>query len=267
MQAIFNRVIPDHFEQAGSNHTATHIHISRDPLLTTEELAALAKFALYYEGALNMLVPPHRQGTDPHWAQSNCGDMNPALRRLPLAQCLLTIDDALNEAVASGQGSTSAASTARTDKRNEPVVKVMNLYDKDSLLGRSGKAKNGEHFIHAKGYKWDFAGMIPSDENIKGSGRGTVEFRQPPGSHSAEDAAIWIVLGCAFVAGAVVVDASHVYPKPDGSGGSLEELEGFLYAGAEHLGWASLWPLDKVIQCAHARTLPWLRAAGMEGQR
>ena len=266
MKAIFERALPNHFELVDSDKTATHIHISRDPPLSTEELASLVKLALYYEESLDKLVPQHRQGTDPYWAQSNSGDKNPALRGLPLTQRLQTVDRALLKAQEGGQGSTSAAATARTDKRNKPVVKVMNLYDGASNLGLSGKSKDGKPFINAKGYKWDFAGMIPLDGNIKGSGRGTVEFRQPPGSLRAEHAATWILLGCAFVAGAVVADPSQLHAKPDGRGGSLEELEAFLYAGAAHLGWTKLYPLDELIQCAREERLPWSTPAGMEWQ-
>lgn len=80
-----------------------------------------------------------------------------------------------------------------------------------------------------------------------GSGRGTVEFRQAPGSLAAEDAEGWVTLALAFVAGSVSMnmdmsvlgDSNH-----EEEGATMDDLWDLLVGGAEALGWESLGEVE-----------------------
>ncbi|KAK3334223.1 putative amidoligase enzyme-domain-containing protein [Cercophora scortea] len=207
LETIFS-VLHGKFTLHPSPHCSTHVHISGTPHpLSPSELAALAKSALYYEPALDALVPPARRGSA-YWCQSNRS--NPSLTGLDLATCL----DALGH----------AGSSVRH------VVEAMNLFPANSPYGRAhGRQKD---FVRGKVYKWDFTGMMSG-------GRGTVEFRQAPGSVAAADATGWVTLAVAFVVGAMAV-GPQLGGVGVGEGASAEELWALLAGGAEVLGWESL---------------------------
>jgi hypothetical protein len=224
-----------------SPHCSTHVHISGTPTpLSPTELAALAKSVLYYEPALDALMPPTRRtttaassssstssgggGTGGYWCQSN--RLNPALAPLAssLPACLAAIDHA----------SSVNPSSAR------PVVEAVNLFPAASAYGRAhGKTKD---FVRGKVYKWDFTGML-------GGGRGTVEYRQAPGSLRAEDAAGWVTLAVAFVVGAMAVGprlgAGHADAE---DGATTDELWAMLATGAEAIGWTSLGAVEGLFE-------------------
>ena len=170
---------------------------------------------LYHEPALDHLVPANRRGSSAYWCQSNRA--NPALKLYgDLGTCFDRIDQALG-------------SSMEKDKVL-PIVEAMNLFPAASAYGKShGKTKD---FVRGKVYKWDFTGMVP------GHGRGTIEFRQAPGSLTADDAAGWVTLVVAFVAGAVSVGPFLGEGHPDGA--TPDELWALLAQGAEALGWESL---------------------------
>ncbi|KAL2195414.1 hypothetical protein P885DRAFT_70515 [Corynascus similis CBS 632.67] len=214
---------------------SSHVHISRQPALSPHELAALAKATLYFERALDALMPPERGPNASHWAQSNRHANNPALTGLTLAECLAKVD------------AVSFADTAS-------LVETMNLVSRESRYGMVCRKK--AHFVRGKTYKWDFTGLLSSSPSLSrhDGGRaedrgieGTVEFRQPPGSRTAAEAAGWAMLGVAFVAGAIEIGAGLgvlgggvVYEE----GGSKEELWQLLEKGREALGWPDLQVLD-----------------------
>ncbi|KAK0647046.1 putative amidoligase [Cercophora newfieldiana] len=225
LTTIFN-TLHSSFNLVASPHCSTHVHISGHPLpLDASALAALAKCALYYEPALDLLVPAGRRNSTAYWCQSNRA--SPALRPLnSLGDCLSLID------VAEATGSI------------RPVVEAMNLFPAASAYGRAhGKHKD---FIRGKVYKWDFTGMLASSGSTS---RGTVEFRQPSGSLSAEEAAAWVTLAAAFVAGAMAVG-----PNLGGDigvqGASPEELWALLASGGEMLGWESLGGVEGLFERA-----------------
>ncbi|KAK0703909.1 putative amidoligase [Lasiosphaeria miniovina] len=209
------------FTLTASPHCSTHVHVSRagarGPLSATD-LAALAKAALYYEPALDVLVPAGRRGTAAYWCQSNRA--NPALAGRGLAECLAVVDAVSGDARA--------------------VVEAVNLFPAGSAYGRAhGKLKD---FVRGKVYKWDFTGML---QGGGGGARGTVEFRQAPGSLVADDAAAWVTLAVAFVVGATAVGARLGGPEVDVTGGAgPDELWALLAAGAEALGWESLGAVE-----------------------
>ncbi|KAK3339935.1 putative amidoligase enzyme-domain-containing protein [Lasiosphaeria hispida] len=212
-----------------SAHCSTHIHISGTPHpLSASGLAALGKAALYYEPALDRLVPPARRGSSAYWCQSNRA--SPGLRGLAsLGDCLAVLDAA------------EAAGTARA------VVEAVNLFPAASAYGRAhAKVRD---FVRGKVYKWDFTGMLAPPGGAGGGQtvRGTVEFRQPSGSLVADDAAAWVTLAVAFVAGAMAVGPS-LGGGGVGQGASMEELWALLASGAEMLGWESLGVVEGLFE-------------------
>ncbi|KAK0624098.1 putative amidoligase [Immersiella caudata] len=221
LTTIFNTLHPS-FNLVPSPHCSTHVHISGTPIpLDTAALAALAKCALYYEPALDLLVPPGRRGSTAYWCQSNRS--SPALHPLTSTlDCLSLLDDA------------EATGSVR------PVVEAMNLFPAASAYGRAhGKHKD---FIRGKVYKWDFTGMLAGS-------RGTVEFRQPSGSVSGEEAAAWVTLAAAFVAGAMAVGPSLGGDVGE-HGATAEELWAILVSGGEMLGWEGLGGVEGLFERA-----------------
>ncbi|KAK3311857.1 putative amidoligase [Apodospora peruviana] len=232
LETIFS-VLHASFTLAASSHCSTHVHVSGTPTpLSAAELSALAKAALYYEPALDRLVPPSRRGSAAYWCQSNRA--NPSLQQLGLAECLATLDHVIDP----DDGITG-------NVRN--IVEAMNLFPANSAYGRAhGKKKD---FMRGKVYKWDFTGMLPSSNSssVQGAGRGTVEFRQPPGSLVADDASGWITLAVAFVVGAMAVGPRLGGADVNG-GASPEELWALLASGAEALGWESLGAVEGLFE-------------------
>ncbi|KAM7195402.1 putative amidoligase enzyme domain containing protein [Rhypophila sp. PSN 637] len=237
LSKIFSVVQSSAYNVVPSANCSTHVHISGTPVpFSAQELAALAKCALYFESALDLLVPSGRRASTAYWCQSNRA--NPALRRVEL--------DSLSTGGTGGLGKTEILSS---------IISAMNLFPSNSAYGRSHAKK--KDFLRGKVYKWDFTGMLPSSmpsassTTTKGgenAGRGTVEFRQPPGSLSAEDAAGWITLALAFVVGAMAVGprlgAGGGHAEEIQNGSSPEELWELLSGGAEVLGWESLGAVE-----------------------
>lgn len=134
----------------------------------------------------------------------------------------------------------------------------MNLFPAASAYGKAhGKKHN---FIRGKVYKWDFTGMLTRSSSSSSSSRdgsimparGTVEFRQPPGSTSAEDAKGWVSLVLAFVAGVTTTSSTWSVSSAMGvaggksEGGSVEELWGVVVSGASVLGWEGVGAADGI---------------------
>lgn len=225
------------FNLKHSVQCATHIHISRFPTpLSANDLAALGKAALYYESALDRLVPEHRLGrtNKAYWARSN--RLVPLFVGLSLSECHARIDDA-----ATATGGMTPASEAY------PVVQAMNLFPVNSVRGSSHRKQ--EDFIRGKGYKWDFTGMLSAQEYDpkEGGGRGTVEFRQPPGSMTAVDAETWTKLTVAFVVGVLDVGPMLGKGKFNEDGASLDDLWMLLVQGGKAVGWEDLGLLEGLL--------------------
>ncbi|KAH8898937.1 hypothetical protein GQ53DRAFT_635257 [Thozetella sp. PMI_491] len=205
-----------------SSACSTHVHISAAPdLLSAPELATLGKAVLYYEEALDQLVPTGRRGSTAYWCQSNRA--NPALKHLEdLSACFDRIDQA-------------AATSLEKDKML-PVIEALNLFPAASAYGKShGKTRD---FVRGKVYKWNFSGMLP------GQGLGTVEYRQAPGSITADQAAGWVTLMATFVAGAISLGPYVGHGEADTA--TSEELWSLLVGGADSLGWGSLGAVEEL---------------------
>ncbi|GAB1320938.1 Amidoligase enzyme [Madurella fahalii] len=221
-----------HFLVSPSAKCATHVHVSGAPApLSAGELAGLAKTAVYFEPAVDFLVPADRRGAT-YWCQSNRA--SPALQGLALGECLAALDGA----AAAG----AAAEAAADGMGTAAVVEAMNLVAAASPAGRS--FRHTADFVHGKVYKWNFTGMLPG-------GSGTVEFRQPPGCATAGDAAAWVRFTLAFVVGAMnhgpALGRDGVWA---GAGESFEELWELLDMGRRGLGWARLDGVDQLFERA-----------------
>lgn len=214
MDLIFS-TIRHYFVMAPSPHCSTHVHVSATPMpLSPAELAALAKAALYFEPALDQLVPADRRASTAYWCQSNRASLG--LRSLGLDDCLVMVDAAPDVPA---------------------LVESMNLFPATSTYGRAHGKKHD--FVRGKVYKWDFSRMLPRSSTSKGVSlsQGTVEFRQPPGSRSAEDAKGWITLVLALVSGATKTTSWAPLSAEGVEGASLAELWELVVTGAEMLGW------------------------------
>lgn len=259
-----------------SGNCSTHVHVSATPSpLGAAELCSLAKAALYFEPALDQLVPADRRASTAYWCQSNRASI--VLRALGLGDCLGLIDAAAyltptSSALKVGPSAVSPSSShfspsssfssSSTGSNGSPeaglgrglgsvegelaatraVVETMNLFPAASAYGKAHGKKHD--FIRGKVYKWDFTGMLPHHSHSSSSSstpaRGTVEFRQPPGSRCAEDAKGWAALALAFVAGVTApgwLASGGMGMRMGAEGGSVEELWAVVVAGASALGW------------------------------
>lgn len=231
MEVIFSTV-RHYFVVAHSPHCSTHIHISGTPMpLSSTELSALAKAALYFEPALDQLVPADRRASTAYWCQSNRASVG--LRSMSLQDCLGMVDAAVD------LSTTSLGNESFESGRTQALVGTMNLYPATSTYGRAHGKKHD--FVRGKVYKWDFSRMLPRSSSSKGSNvalsQGTVEFRQPPGSRSAEDAKGWITLVLALVAGATKTTSWASLGAPGVEGATIGELWALILTGASVLGW------------------------------
>ncbi|KAI0127285.1 putative amidoligase [Xylariales sp. AK1849] len=175
--SLIFKTLKSSFTLSPSSNTSTHIHLSTSPPLPPAYLAALSKAILYFEPAIDRLLPSSRASS--YWCQSN--RTNPTLKPLSLPQCFEYLDYCGGVI---------------------DIARGMCLFPAHSAYGRA----NGytEDFIHGV-YKWDFSGLVDpsSSPSSNESPHGTLEFRQCPGSLNAEDACAWLQLAVGFVAGAI----------------------------------------------------------------
>lgn len=231
MELIFS-TIRRYFIMVPSPHCSTHIHVSATPVpMSPTELSALAKAALYFEPALDQLVPADRRASTAYWCQSNRDSV--ALRSLSLQDCLVMVDAALDLPAA------PMSSEPVDHELTRALVGSMNLFPATSTYGKAHGKKHD--FVRGKVYKWDFSRMLPRSSHSKGSSvslsQGTVEFRQPPGSRSAEDAKGWITLVLALVAGATKTTSWAPLSATGVEGATIAELWTLVVTGASILGW------------------------------
>ncbi|EFX05225.1 hypothetical protein CMQ_3294 [Grosmannia clavigera kw1407] len=216
------------FMVVASPHCSTHVHVSATPApLSTVELGLLAKAVLYFEPALDGLAPTVRRSSSTYWCQSN--RVSQAFRdQQGLDSCFSIIDAAVDSAAVAGEVSATRA-----------VVEAINLFPAGSAYGRAHGKKHD--FVRGKAFKWDFSGMLPKSAGC-GTGLGTVEFRQPPGSTAADEACAWVTLALTFVAGVTAVGDFGV-DNVD-AGASPAELWNVLHSGAAFIGWEGLGTLE-----------------------
>ncbi|KAI0392321.1 hypothetical protein F5Y17DRAFT_365244 [Xylariaceae sp. FL0594] len=270
------RVLAKHFTITPSEKCGTHVHVSTIPALASQPpdvLASVAKAALRHESALDALFPAERAGS--YWAQSN-REQSTALKDKSLEECLEYLDMCASEkqkqvATATTTTTTTTTSETTSSAATERIVRAMCLLPPDSVYGLAGGYK--EDFVHGV-FKWDFSGLIPptptpgldtipedsetatTSTSIRKKAKGTLQFRQPPGSLSAEQARAYVELAVSFVAGAVVAAQtqsqaqSQSVPAPETERqreSDLDELWGLLFEGVHASGIGNLKTVLKVL--------------------
>ncbi|KAF2112239.1 putative amidoligase enzyme-domain-containing protein [Lophiotrema nucula] len=162
-------VLANKFNTSTSNKCSTHVHISPQAgQWTLSEVRKVAKFAVYFERSVDSLLPYDRRVN--HWCQSN--RWNTVLKSQTMEMVFSRIDQA---------------------QSIEHVAFMVCAFSKDSDYGRTlGQAAD---FIHSP-FRWNFS-------PLKFGGKGTIEFRQPPGSASDADTTLWVTFTAAFVQGAL----------------------------------------------------------------
>lgn len=190
--------------------TGTHVHISSSLYFTALDVANVAKAAIYFEFALDALVPAQRRGNNNYWGRS-------LLSSLPLATAATLADQwaMLDNAALTGDV--------------HAVISTANLVSKDSPRGLGIGATHD--FVHGKMFKWNFAPLAECSDG-RDKPLGTIEFRQPSGSTDPGHVAQWAFLAVAFVQAAVAGGLGHL----DGAGSrSRRELWMFVKYGARYL--------------------------------
>ncbi len=160
------RTLNNHFELTTTHQCFTHVHIAPESgIWDLNDAKDMARSALYFERCLDALVPPYRRRSV--WAKSN--RYNRFFKSLPMPQCFAEIN----------AQTTFSGLAAR-----------MSWVDADSPTGVALGAQPGVDFQHGS-FRWNFVNLN------EGGGRGTICFRQPPGSTSSSEIISWIMLvGC-----------------------------------------------------------------------
>lgn len=178
---------------------STHIHLSPNSKdgWTLDWIMKLALAAVYFERSTDSLVPQARRANI--WCQSN--RHNARLKSLKMPQVFQEL-----------KGGSDVNS----------VIRRICLMSENSPYGKQLRKK--EPFL-ASFFRWNFIGCM--------SGKGTVEFRQSPGSEKKEDTLTWITFAVCFLAAAVSA-ADKLAPEKEPA--SLDELRCFLRLGAKATG-------------------------------
>ncbi|KAL2262487.1 hypothetical protein VTK26DRAFT_1168 [Humicola hyalothermophila] len=178
-----------HFELTTTHQCYTHVHVVPSAgYWTLRQAQSLAKSALYFERCLDALVPPYRRRSV--WAKSN--RHNRYFAGLSMDECFARVDaQASFEALGARMNWCSGASPTGAALRDR--VGAAGAAGGGKRMAGAGLGEEVEvprDFEH-DGYRWNFMNLS------QGAGFGTIEFRQPPGSTSAEEAITWVMLvGC-----------------------------------------------------------------------
>ncbi|KIH89809.1 hypothetical protein SPBR_00812 [Sporothrix brasiliensis 5110] len=247
LQTIFN-VLHTYYTVHESDTCSTHVHLSTAGTTLTEVNAVcLAEAALYYEHAIDALMPVWRAGGS-HWCASNRDShmfsgseaaqrtKHPALARTLTAHHRAASLDTCLDIV-----------RACYESRIFTMDEAMNLCSARSVRGiAQGKTAD---FVRGKVFKWNFCSLYKTSVTSKEiHSDGTVEFRQAPGSTRAEDAGAWVALALTFFAGVLYSDGS--LPAGTVNGASVAELEALVQRGSQTLGWGNLGELEEMLKCA-----------------
>ncbi|TLS20921.1 uncharacterized protein PpBr36_10866 [Pyricularia pennisetigena] len=177
LDTIFS-VLGSSFVVVASPTCGTHIHVSTEPAMEPREVATLAKLMLSTEPALDALMPAGRRASTRHWCQSNRAGSALLGSRLTLEQCLRVVDSAARDGGVAG------------------VVAALNTHGPEPGSGFARATRGCRSRLSGQRFKWNLAGLVG-----EGVGARTVEFRQPPGSVTADGVRGWVELTLGFVEG------------------------------------------------------------------
>lgn len=258
---------------ATSDKCSTHVHLSTsEPTLDADNATKLAEAILFYEEAIDALMPGSRTADSNYWGTSNreshmfsCGglageewDTDEAIQGYVKAMAKAKAADKSVKPVGVNEfwPSTSldtCLSIVRAchDSSKFDMDEAMNLHWAGTRYGRVHGMK--ADFVHGKTFKWNFGKLyrVSSAGIKKISGRGTVEFRQPPGSLVAQDAVTWVALAVTFFAG--VVSGNGDLPFPARTGASVADLECLVDDGSAILGLGYLGNLKELLRQARSK--------------
>ncbi|KAK4672699.1 hypothetical protein QC763_105380 [Podospora pseudopauciseta] len=226
-------VLEANFEVTSSHQCFTHIHIVPERgYWTYGQLECLAKSALYFESCLDELVPPYRRKSV--WAKSNRYNAYFGSAK-SMRQCFDKFDKG-----------------GKLDING--LAMRMNWCSANSATGLS-LSEDGQDFM-TDTYRWSFNGLVAQG----GDGCGTVAFKQPPGSTSAEDAVGWVMLvGCFARLACVLGETIRPEDKP-----LIKSLGEWLVYEAS---WCQL-PRVKILKDLLRQAMPEMRevAGGSKGK-
>lgn len=164
----FMQVLNRDFETTSTHECSTSIHLapldSEHPKWSRSDMRALSKSILYFESCLDAVMPLYRRTSV--FAKSNRN--NKQMAYLTIAECFSYLDS-LNE--------------------RKHIAGEMVRCDPNSSTGRALGQRSD--FLHS-GYRWNFLNLVHNKS------RGTIEFRQPPGSTTSGEAITWIILAMCF---------------------------------------------------------------------
>lgn len=265
LQTIFT-MLHTNYAVHSSETCSTHVHLSTaGTTLSAADAVCLAEAVLYYEHAIDALMPASRVGSSgSYWCSSNRASHmfsgGEAVRGAAddYVVAMMAAQHAKQPVAAAAPTPYNPAASLDTcldivracyDSGTFTMDEAMNFFPAKSVMGITRGMK--ADFVHGKVFKWNFGNLYkasasPGVKSIRADG--TIEFRQAPGSEYAEDAWAWVTLALAFFAGALFSDG-HL-PAGTEAGASLAELEGLLQRGGQILGWEHLGELQEMLKRA-----------------
>jgi hypothetical protein len=182
------------FDIEATPQGSTHVHLSPVPgSWNLEQVKGIAKAAVYYERCIDALVPGHRRINN--WCKSN--RWNHRFNELSIAEIFQEIERQL---------------------QTEEVAACMCWCSKTSPTGLGLDATGDlKHYT----FRWNLTSLISS--------KGTIEFRQPPPSTSAENSIDWIMFAVSFARWALQHGGTLDPSKP----GRLDDLYQHVSRGAQ----------------------------------
>ncbi|KAK1776924.1 putative amidoligase enzyme-domain-containing protein [Copromyces sp. CBS 386.78] len=164
----FMQVLNRDFETTSTHECSTSIHLAPldldHPKWSRSDMRALSKSILYFESCLDAVMPLYRRTSV--FAKSNRN--NRQMGNLTMAECFSYLDS--------------------LSERKHIAIEMVRC-DPNSSTGRALGQRSD--FAHS-GYRWNFLNLVHNKS------RGTIEFRQPPGSTTPGEAITWINLAVCF---------------------------------------------------------------------
>lgn len=214
----------DQFRIEESETCGTHIHISiKGQKWTPNQTCNLAQAVCYFEGFIDILVPRSRNHT-PHCKSNR---YNTRFEKSTLVEVFDKIEKVSK---ASSQEHEAPSAAVASDSAHFEAL--------SELICCDGNTEWGE-ILTLKSFRWNFTPLAKKD----GKGpRGTVEFRQPPGSTSEAQVFAWIEFTACFVQAAIEGSPKLNPENPP----SLQRLVDFIKAGAKSAGVHDMQYIDSI---------------------
>ncbi|KAF2745033.1 hypothetical protein M011DRAFT_488559 [Sporormia fimetaria CBS 119925] len=159
---------------------STHVHLSPSSARwTLPQVKAIAKAALYFEPCIDAIMPAHRVRPAPgtsDWCASS--RQNAYGRQMGYAQQITNIT-------------------------NAPSVEYAIYYMNALSLNFQNDIRSANVSPY---FRWNFTGL-------GAGGKGTIEFRQPPGSKNENETTAWVMFTGCFVRAVLEYETDNMYPR------------------------------------------------------